>query len=874
MRAPYKFSIVNQATQFWRVNPDGTVSAGADAVYMGDSIIDWDTLGLDYKRDSVFLGVIRSMSPEQVRFAKDGAKILRYIKNTQGGSEAVAYFGVSVLNSLTQQYQLLDYWQFDFSETGNERDDYAVALMEGGLSALLKANAPTNYNIPLNDPALAPDFPLYNPMPADALPLTPPTNNPIPPPVPKLIYMDGIPIMGSQQYTSNPDGEVVEITSGFSTDGPKTMSLFPSQQIGDYTVGAAQACMLNKRGGSEPVADTGIFIENQTWSSKMTIAFNANIQYDVLPLSFTGTLKLCLLYEVWAGDPTNPAVWGAQLAAGVLWQDPVGVVSAGGSTPVSSPNINARGEYVVPIEVDPWNIVVVTWSYGTFPTAGTFGGQINVNIPSYDLATTIPLPVISLNFTFVPPSTVVRAISHNDLFQYLFNQLVGNGGALPFPGQPGPQQNFTARSNLLSVAPVDETGNFDLNPVYTFFTCADSLRGLKTYTIQDPAYNGGLPTNVYLVPAIYTNMQDFATDLLTDLCASIGIEKNGFGTDKLVAESLYYFFDDNTVIADLGENITNFRMEDFNDYRGSSIAFGQADQQFDSLNGPLETMSEVDFGTPITRIIKDIDFKTPYSSSPYQIELFRANIGNKTNVNSSSDNDTVKIQVQNLDIETIPGLYNWQGISGYPAGSPPVVEVLRLKRATQVVSGLPAALLSPTVNPYPMYNVSFTPQRKALRALPWLCSNYRGLPNCLMAITAYKKNIQLVCQAGSGIITESNWINVSDTAQTYTPPFSTTPVTVQPAPIPAGRANNMIFKPYKFFFDSPVPINLLLLMTPPSTGGGGGKMYGKFKFTFVRDGIKYPLAGFVWDVGITPGTNASYHYELLCSPTVDIPPLL
>jgi len=60
-------------------------------------------------------------------------------------------------------------------------------------------------------------------------------------------------------------------------------------------------------------------------------------------------------------------------------------------------------------------------------------------------------------------------------------------------------------------------------------------------------------------------------------------------------------------------------------------------------------------------------------------------------------------------------------------------------------------------------------------------------------------------------------------------------------------------------------------MTPPGTGGGGGKMYGKIKFIFTRGNKEYPLAGFVLEAGITPGTQATYNYRLLCSPTVDIP---
>jgi len=434
-------------------------------------------------------------------------------------------------------------------------------------------------------------------------------------------------------------------------------------------------------------------------------------------------------------------------------------------------------------------------------------------------------------------------------------------------------EQYDSRSNLLSThRDRAAAGNWDVDPTCTFFTCADALRGLKTVELQDPYYNDGLPFTSYVVPAIYTNMQDFAKDLLTDLCGGIGIERNDIGSDVLVAESIYYFFDDDDdIIADLGSNIANFEMKDFNDFRGSSISIGQPDQQFDAINGPLETMSEVEYNTGVTRINKSVNLLTPYTAAPYQLELLRANIGNKTNVNSSSDNDTCKIQVASADTEELTTLHAWNGLSGYEDTT---VNALKLLRPTTISAGLPAELLTDAVNPYAMYNLSFSIGRKSKRLLPWLCSLYRGLPEQLMSLVSAKKNIKVVSLfAFSDVVTESDFINVSEDAITYTPPFSTNEVTVEPAPIIEGRETALIFKPYIFSFTGPAIKNLPLLMTPPGTILGG-KMYRKIAFTFIRNGISYPLAGFVMEVGITPGDNATCNYVLLCGPRVEIPDTL
>lgn len=871
MKLPYRFVITNDAGDYLSVGTggfSGTIVTGSTPVYLKSSVVDWATLALNYRRDMVFLGVIRSYSPETVRFVKDAAKILRHIKNTSGGAEAIAYLGVYIFNKSINQYEFLDYWQFDFSKTKNQVNYYEVALMEGGLSALLKKNASNNYNVALNDPALAPDFPLYNPLPINALPLTPPTNNPIPPAIPKLVYLNGIPIKGKIEYVTTEDAEDVEMTSGpdsgVTAAVVAAIGLAASNTLGDYTVGRTNITQESKRAGIDAINDTGLFVASVGLACRVRIRYNLNFHYDVSASPFnTGFLRL--RYAVFAGHPTIPTTWGAQIggigAAGIIYEDPVGVSVPSSGLLAVGPQMKWVGLSET-IDLPANSILVVGFSYRM---TGTIVGGESVGViidPTTTTPATIPLPAISLEYTFVPDSSVCRAISHGQLFEQLSAQLATSGGLL--------SNAYSSRSNLLNAfRSLFAPGNWDLNPQCTFFTCGDSLRGLKTVSITDPYYNGGLPFDNYLVPAIYTNMNDFAKDLLTGLCAGIGIEKDGLGTDKLVAEDLYYFFDDSVEIADLGSDISDFEMADFNDFRAGGLMIGQQDQQFDSINGPLETMSEVAIGTPMTRINKTTDFKTPYREDPYGIELIRANIGNKTNVNSSSDNDVCKLQLVGIVETTIPVLGNWTGLSGYETS----IDALFLMRAQSISSGLPNDLLTPDVIPYAMYNLSFTPQRKARRALPWLCSNYRGLVDSLLGISGAKKNIKLVSNIGSGDISESDWINVSDVPQTYTPPFSTNPVTVAPATIPAGRANNLLFLPYTFTFKSKVPLNLPKLMTPPGTPGGG-KMYGKIKFTLKRDGISYPLAGFVLEAGITPGTNAVYNFRLLCSPTVVIPDTL
>lgn len=869
-KLPFQFAIVNEATEYYYV-ADGVVYTSTTPKYYNE-IIDWASISLNYKRHAVFHGMIKSYSPEMLKFTKEGAQILRYINNTQGGGEAVAFLQVSVLDESKFFYNLLDYWQFNFSVVSNQLLYFGVSLMDGGLTNLVTTGQSTNHNVPLNDPALAPatNFPLYNPLPANELSLDPPArpylgtaDKPVYPPVPQLIYLDGIPILNQMQYVTNPDGFVMEVAQ--NPPFAISMGLFPSQTIGDYPNGTTET---QGSDGSIGLGDPNFIFRVGLQAGKMYAGFNLKYTYENVfhGTSYNADAKMVVYLYVYTGTGGG---WGTHVDTIFLCESPV-------VEPGNSIVMHQVGQSVS-FEVQPDYIL----SVGFVPDS--FGSPLDANEckVTFDPTDILqPLPAITLNMAFVPPSTVTRGISHADFFKYLSACVATNGGLL--------DNVYASRSTLLE----SSTKDIDLIPNQTFITCGDSLRGLKTITITDPYYPPfpgptGEPFDTYVVPAIYTNLQDFQKDVFADLEGSIGVEKNGIGQDVLVCEKLDYFYNDDLVIFDLGTDIANFEMIPYNEYKASSVIIGQPDQQFDAVNGPLETMSNVTYNTPVTRINKVIDMTTAYRRDPYGIELTRANIGNKTNVNSSSDNDTFKLYVKSLTPETVTTLDSWVGMSGYEATD---WQALKLARATDdgangIISGLPAALLSPTSDPHGMFNMVFSPQRAALRLRNWFASNYRGLLTTLMGISSKKKNIKVISDLGTGQIDESHYINIGVDSETYTAPFTTTPVTLEAVPIPDGKTTAAYFKPHVFSFTSPVPVELPLAMTPPivSDGSGGwipnpiagaGKMYGKILFTFVRDGISYPLGGFVLEAGITPGTNATYNYKLLCSPTIDIPDYL
>ena len=134
------------------------VSPSADPVNLSQSVVDWDKLQLQYKRDKKYHGVFRKYGPDKVRFSNDGAAILRYLANTQG-VEAKGFLEVMKLNSTDQQYYSLGQWAMDFSTPYSSQQLYAdIGLMDGGLSALLAAYESASVNhrgqLRLSNPAV------------------------------------------------------------------------------------------------------------------------------------------------------------------------------------------------------------------------------------------------------------------------------------------------------------------------------------------------------------------------------------------------------------------------------------------------------------------------------------------------------------------------------------------------------------------------------------------------------------------------------------------------------------------------------------------------------------------------------------------------
>ena len=188
-KKPLQFRLRKDSTTYY-MKSGGTVTTSADPVSINRSVVDWDKIEITWQRHKVYHGVFRAMSPDTIRFANDGADILRFIFNTLGASEAVCELEIMKLNSTDLEYYQLAVFQIDFSTYKSTKNYVDVHLMEGGLSALLNAYDTTNYSIQIGEPQA-------------------PGATPDPPLTPSSILMDGVPYIESYNYETIQGGEVL-----------------------------------------------------------------------------------------------------------------------------------------------------------------------------------------------------------------------------------------------------------------------------------------------------------------------------------------------------------------------------------------------------------------------------------------------------------------------------------------------------------------------------------------------------------------------------------------------------------------------------------------------------------------------------------------
>jgi hypothetical protein len=330
----------------------------------------------------------------------------------------------------------------------------------------------------------------------------------------------------------------------------------------------------------------------------------------------------------------------------------------------------------------------------------------------------------------------------------------------------------------------------DNQPHYTFLTCGDAIRGFQDDSVS-----------------IRTTFNDMFEDASKRWMLGLGLD----ATNRIILESLTYFFDRTTLIADLGE-VKDLELSVAEEYFFNSLKVGMKRQQYDQLNGRDEFNQSTTYKLPFARVVKNEDWTSNYRFDMYGIELYRANLSQKKTTDSESDNDTFVIGGR------IGGIRD------------------KLSRPDFTDGGSVSGVLD-TVN---SYQIGLSSARQMRRNYPLLASicHLRDAESITFQTTDKNPNLVSKYNTARPTITENANIAVSD-------------------------LGDPLWLPIIAEFESEVPINLrTLLATNP---------YGYFQF---KNKFGVTIKAFMIEAGMKPATNATYRWKMILTPDNDINDLI
>lgn len=749
MKDLYQYYFEKPDGTYYFVSPTLGVTTSPDPIHIAGSVVDWKALDLQWRRHERYHGIFRKQAPDKIRFAGDGAEILRWVKHYEGGTNAKCKFVIMILNPATLTYQLHGKFDVNFYIFFSSLHYVDTSLMEGGLSAKIRAYENTKFGIPLLNPAAHSEF--------------------------KYIYMDGVeyhgkftwvPPLGTQIYLDESSSDFLTMPLGFiENEGPAGVGVnndglgkvvFPG---GDFDTAYMYKSVLPHEG--RIAMNMPVFIENLSGTEAAHIEIEVQIRGpkpSVTPLT--------LFTNIYTGTSILPG------ASTIEYVTPS----------MSFYSFGAENYLIMRIRI-------------INDTGGAGIAQLRVTYADVDGR-------VWLEYPYVPPPTVTRAISHWELFRKLVGKITGNEVSPP------------AASSLLTTDVVPDDVVWNLDPTVTYFTCGDALRELPTaagIALGDTD------------PEIKTTFDELRRDAEGCNCAGIGIEVID-GEEKVVLEHLSHFYQRGVLIANLGDVLAdNWQRYPYTDRMANNIKAGHKDPNVDKdqYNGRYEYIGEVNYQTTDERAQSDLDYVSPYVAAPYAITRTRINLENKQTTKGDTDNEVFKLQATS---GTTP-------VAGYS----PDPYLLDKDHTVMPGSGVDLSVS------YSFFNIALTAGRKMRRLLPLLRSIFFWQTSPELKFQTATRNDAFAASMYSGtVVSESD--NIDLTATT----------------------DEILFLPDVFEIEVVVPANLDALMSTNPYGEFAfriwkGKQYADLRGfvleaginTSTRDARKFKLL-------LSPDTPAPY----------------
>lgn len=423
----------------------------------------------------------------------------------------------------------------------------------------------------------------------------------------------------------------------------------------------------------------------------------------------------------------------------------------------------------------------------------------------------------SISGAVIYPATGTATLPYKKVWERIVPLMTSTEGNQGYP-VPAISSPYGAVSSYLGDPTQLPGNNMDNIPNNTMVTSGNALRYF-------PKFN-----------YITTSVNAVIKDMMYRWGMGVGIDGN-----NLRAEPLKYFFDSTTEIADLTPyEITNFKWKPFTQYMGNKLTVGSNSQALNEIGTLDDYCLGHEYKLPVTNVIRQMDEKTSFVDSIYQVEKARANQASNDGSTDPTSNNFVTAQQDN-DVFVLEADTTTTNHTTVYSGSL-LVACRNLKRWSFVAT-TPPLITPPSISglkyPDTAYNLGFTPKSKFFRNAPM--NAMRCWPQSDAVIV-----FQTADQTGR--------LN-QDKLQKY---ITTPNYVTEYADVLVGDLGTPLFIPIEVSFDCPQPVNLYQIMTTNPRG------YIKFKWL----GITYK--GYIWEAGINPSQDALFSFKLLLTADTDV----
>jgi hypothetical protein len=418
-----------------------------------------------------------------------------------------------------------------------------------------------------------------------------------------------------------------------------------------------------------------------------------------------------------------------------------------------------------------------------------------------------------------PESTIIGFRPHR-LLQEIVDCLDSTTtDAYGFPVQTG--SGYIGESVYLADQTLSLATNIDLIPYRTIETSENAVRGII-----------GFPYMTKSLAAFYQQW--------SKIC---GLGLGIIGDDKIKIEPFDYFFDDSTLILNLGSNVADFEIMPFTEAMGNVLNAGyeplQTNKNFavDSFCMPMK------WELPLNKTPKSLDYQVnEVNADIYYIEKARAQ-NNSENSSPSASNGSVLIQITE-DVVAFPDITN-------PAGVLVGVSAYGLDQYPTAQSTNPAT--SPYIKgmyyPDTAYNLGLDPASNIYRnskMIRSLCDGQDDFGSVMSFRKIYQQQYNDPTTPALERAGMSKYLN-----------YGTVINEVEDIPL---TITSKLFRPYIFQVTSEYPVNMFSIINANPYG------YVSFKWRG-EDFTDTEYKGFLLEVKQSAANNKATVFKLLAHPS-------